>query len=899
MFDAAFMGRWGSEAWEPTDADRAAAGELHTQVVSRVAAQPLGYFEGDERSALGSIHLLFGKARRAADRHPGARHYDRLAWHVLNAHVRPFTARWHPLARSGRLDSLDATDEFRADLVALRGVLSRFDTLLLELCDGARPPPGPEPAPGGDVRDEMAEPLPWGIDDRRGNVPTEAASAMNAAERAAVMARRATYGIGEERDWAAGLALSGGGIRSATFSLGVLVALARRGLLPEFDYLSTVSGGGYLGAFITTLMATPAGEDGSGEIGLRAGDIPFRHDGGEAEALRYVRHRSKYLQTSPWERLGLVAAQAYGMAMNFLALLLLPAWFALVEFLARRLPGDAASGWLSWGSFAMPAAIGVLVAMAAGLSRGARTRVDRYLGAAAVVLVLAAAWAILGAAHGLLADQHGVLLGGGGGRYLLGLAAALPLAAICSLAFLPMRSGRVQRAIGVVAGLAAPLLLVATDLGAYGWLSADAGADEFAPRRVLQLAGSLTVAAAAALLCLDVNFTSPYRHYRRKLAETFLIRPDRRPGKGPFEPSVSTRLSDAVRGARGPYPLLNCALNVPASRNPAMQGRLTDFFLFSPAYCGSPLTGYLPTPEWEAADPDLDLGGAMAVSGAAASPLMGLGTRRQFSVWMALLNVRLGYWVRVPTRPRRPRALRRTGRLAFRRAARRKLGARRAGRLAGSLARRAWREARSRRFPDVSYLLREMFGRIDERAAFLNVTDGGHIENLGVYELLRRRCKYIVAVDGEHDASMTFHGLTNLQRLASIDLGVAIDVDLDDLRLGARGLSRSHFKFCRVRYPSNGREPAGYGYLLYLKLSLTGNEGEFLRRYRLDEPMFPHHPTADQFFTEAQFEAYRSLGEHVGEKLFLKAIVDDAAAGGSLDGWFAALGAALLHPRVR
>lgn len=67
----------------------------------------------------------------------------------------------------------------------------------------------------------------------------------------------------------------------------------------------------------------------------------------------------------------------------------------------------------------------------------------------------------------------------------------------------------------------------------------------------------------------------------------------------------------------------------------------------------------------------------------------------------------------------------------------------------------------------------------------------------------------------------------------------------------------------------------GVGYLLYLKLSLTGNEGEFIRRYRLDEPAFPHHSTADQFFNEAQFEAYRALGEHVGDKLFLRAIVGD------------------------
>jgi hypothetical protein len=83
-----------------------------------------------------------------------------------------------------------------------------------------------------------------------------------------------------------------------------------------------------------------------------------------------------------------------------------------------------------------------------------------------------------------------------------------------------------------------------------------------------------------------------------------------------------------------------------------------------------------------------------------------------------------------------------------------------------------------------------------------------------------------------------------------------------------------------------------------LKLSLTGNEGEFLRRFRLDEPAFPHHPTANQFFTETQFEAYRALGEHIGDKLFLRAIVGGLADSEDLqlEDWFGALGVAMLRP---
>ena len=244
----------------------------------------------------------------------------------------------------------------------------------------------------------------------------------------------------------------------------------------------------------------------------------------------------------------------------------------------------------------------------------------------------------------------------------------------------------------------------------------------------------------------------------------------------------------------------------------------------------------------------------MAISGAAAAPQMGLGTRKRLTFWLALLNVRLGYWVRDPTKT--------------------------PGIYGGA--------------PGLSFLIKEMRGSMDESKPWLYLSDGGHIENLGVYELLRRRCKYIVAVDGEQDERMTFGALTTLQRMAAIDLGVKIDINLDDLRLNEQGLSRSHFRFCRIEYPG-----PQYGYLLYVKLSLTGNEGEFLRRYRLDEPAFPHHSTADQFFSEAQFEAYRSLGEHVGDKLFLRALVGPEMAQADmieLEDWFRQLGQRLLEP---
>ena len=133
---------------------------------------------------------------------------------------------------------------------------------------------------------------------------------------------------------------------------------------------------------------------------------------------------------------------------------------------------------------------------------------------------------------------------------------------------------------------------------------------------------------------------------RRKLAQAYLIRP-KGAAENEFDEDVPQKLSEL--GHKGPYHLINCALNVPASKNIGMQGRLTDFFLFTRDYSGSPLLGYQKTEEWEKRDSRLDLGTAMAISGAAAAPQMGTGTITHLSFWLALLNVRLGYWVRRPT----------------------------------------------------------------------------------------------------------------------------------------------------------------------------------------------------------------------------------------------------------
>jgi hypothetical protein len=235
---------------------------------------------------------------------------------------------------------------------------------------------------------------------------------------------------------------------------------------------------------------------------------------------------------------------------------------------------------------------------------------------------------------------------------------------------------------------------------------------------------------------------------------------------------------------------------------------------------------------------------------------MGLSSMPTLIALLAFLNVRLGYWIRRPDKS-----------VLF-------------------------------RTPGFLCLLREMTGiGMSEKQAWINLSDGGHIENMGVYELLRRRCKFIISIDGEADPHSTFQGHLTLIRHAQIDFGVRIEPDLTNLRPDLTSkFSQSHSMMCRVHYPAASGQPAGLGLILYLKLSVTGNELEMIRRYRSLHPDFPHQTTLDQFFDEEQFEAYRQLGVHVAEGLFSPAVLGSQQLPTTIAEWFSGLTRNLLLP---
>ncbi|HRC84043.1 MAG TPA: hypothetical protein PK413_00380 [Thermoanaerobaculia bacterium] len=281
----------------------------------------------------------------------------------------------------------------------------------------------------------------------------------------------------------------------------------------------------------------------------------------------------------------------------------------------------------------------------------------------------------------------------------------------------------------------------------------------------------------------------------------------------------------------------------------------------------------------------LTLGQWVAISGAAFSTGTGFRTSLGLSLLAGIGNVRLGYWWRHGNR-RPPRPL--LERLCY---------------WLGSVQ---------------TYLANEFLARFPGTArGRWYLSDGGHFENMGGYELVRRRLPRMVVLDAEADADYTFDGLANLVRKARIDFGAEIrflsaaELDdafgkasagdrsslracfgtLEDLRRGTRSeegsgavtdpdprrLSLAHAALAEVIYedeaPARGTpaeqlvEGTGH-WLLYLKPTLCGREPSDVLEYHRQHPAFPHESTGDQFFDEAQWESYRKLGEFIGEELF-------------------------------
>ncbi|AYG63839.1 hypothetical protein CCGE525_31655 (plasmid) [Rhizobium jaguaris] len=728
-----------------------------------------------------------------------------------------------------------------------------------------------------------------------------------------------------------GLAFSGGGIRSAAFCLGAsqaLDSLTRDGephVFDAFDYLSTVSGGGYIGTSIVSgMMQEPY-------------TFPFtsKLDSQETPEIQHLRNYSNFLvPNGTIDYLTSFALLMRGLLVN--ALIVLPVLLLLAVFTVACNPRSTDLGEPDIIGFPLSAStlplitikgleaftltinvtivvlflmfvsaiatsvtfqtsrlvtrerlawmLGALVAVIAGaflielqplilndMFEGTTTATVKIAGlenSSLNSLLLAIAHVVPGLASVLLPTALALI---SAAQKLANIARATLGEATWTAALQKYAS----RTALYLAAFVVPLLLWVSylylsfwaitpvaDLAsapppapvAPSWLSAVSVlvADHVPAIGRLGVIGSLYlwVALLLAFVCLFIgpNSNSLNQLYRDRLSRAFLFE---RVRLGSHKPSIdvdrwkfsSLKQFDAERGhwnrgaAYSPYLLVNTTINLIASKALNKRGRNADNFIFSPLYIGSQATRYVPVREMEDAVPSLSLATAMATSGAAASANMGNHTVRILTFSLSLLNVRLGYWLANPAR------------LA---------------------ALHHWWNRWWSNF-GTWYFANESAGRLDEKKLNVYLTDGGHIENLGIYELLRRRCKVILAIDAEADPSMTFESFVKLQVMARIDLGIRIDLPWQDIQ--KRTLEVANEIASNTGAPTRSRGPHAAvgiieygedekGILLYVKSSLTGDENDYILDYKRRNPTFPHETTLDQFFSEEQFEVYRALGFH-------------------------------------
>ena len=354
------------------------------------------------------------------------------------------------------------------------------------------------------------------------------------------------------------------------------------------------------------------------------------------------------------------------------------------------------------------------------------------------------------------------------------------------------------------------------------------------------------------------------------------------------------KADDATKvNSRSLFHVVNIALNVVSTKRLAWQERKAESFTASALHCGAAYLGFRDSWEYGGKTDDpknsgLSLGTAMAISGAAASPNMGYHSSPSIALLLTLFNVRLGWWLGNPGE--------------FGKDTYQLDGPKRAGKL----------------------LFAEALGLTTDRNPYVYLSDGGHFENLGLYEMVRRRCRLIVVIDAGCDGDFAFEDLGNAVRKIYIDLGVRITLeDLNELknrpsdksisravrdaaalinvRVGEKTLavggagskagdtvepgeipyhavgtidyeSADHFG------PADHSKGLGNGYIVYIKPAYHGTETSAgIRSYATANPDFPHESTTDQWFTESQFESYRSLGLDIANNILQQKVVLRAA----------------------
>ncbi len=739
------------------------------------------------------------------------------------------------------------------------------------------------------------------------------------------------------------LAISGGGIRSASFALGVIQTFLNEKpadakkedetSFDRFDYMSTVSGGGYIGGAVSWLKFH-FGKQGNwrsflGDRDLGTRTAEFRADkvagpaGSNFTWLDYLRQHGNYLKPSSMSTMSLVGVCLRGMLITLsVYTAILAAMLALLQWGGVLVPHGSGEDWAahpqrieSWLLlFGLIVGGAFLLFGIASWMGSIPTRAAVIIGAIPPILF------VIGGIY-VLRLQEGWPPPGDGLHWRWPLGAGLFLAAISCLVLLwwaradleQARSGshvvhkwqyRVrivyQQVLGpLLTGLT--LLLAVWSVPYVYWLIGDklggalsaglsssvlgvigaiyqflVGRDKkstsskFSTFRILITAtllvyGILLVAywvvqaawniwfdiggARVSLLLLvglggvvcgfvvNANYIGIGRMYRDRLMELFMpdrdaIRLNQWKRAGTADQFSLVTLVDERGRPQRPLHLVNCNVVMVGARQDRFRGRGGDSFMLSALFSGSSATGWMETKNL--GDGHFTLATAVASSGAAASPHAGVAgrgiTRNPLvSLLLSLTNVRLGYWIRNPRASRTPRT------------------------------RHKWLPP-NLLLPGIR---QGLFGSgTTENAFFIELTDGGHFDNTGLYELIRRRVKVIVLSQGSQDLAYAKEDLANAIQRVRVDFGVHIRFTnatwpLDDILPPALGqAAKRGWAVGTIKYPGTDET----GILLYLQAApIAGMNADTVSYWRRNVD-FPNQTTADQFFDEEQLEAYRELG---------------------------------------
>jgi hypothetical protein len=785
---------------------------------------------------------------------------------------------------------------------------------------------------------------------------------MRAAERKSIKSKRDRK---EDEPWF-GLALSGGGIRSATFCLGILQSMASNGVLKYFDFMSSVSGGGYTAASLEWWWYRNV------SYGTSAADFPYGSalespTGKESPNLGFLRWHASYLAPgggiSIWSGIAVLLRTLFlslfvwlPLAIFvFLALLAIPKiaislwglitahtwrlppvteWTVGLPYFGTQVPNFAYIA--SWGAILI---FGAFVFCAFGLAWASilvppetiENRVDRFrrarrcavIGLATAglggflifklndfgvsdldplsktVFIISAVSLVVGVISLLLAGLQAFRKLEFGANYALrrlfdlNASKAFTWFIVCGiLTTLPIVQQFVREYISHASGtlLGISSLISGISAGLYGHF---VQAQRVAPRYAFRLAA--TVAAGiflysmillsytAACVLLDgknfgispanieqlweiypavvvfsilfgassnLNHLGLHRFYRDRLMEAFLpTNPKNVADKPEYTDadrvSITSFWDDSGTGPNDrPYLLVNTNAILINDSDPELALRGGDSFILSPLFVGSKATGWSATSDHIARHGPLTLASAMAASGAAANAnaaYIGSGITRDrlISVVMTLLNMRLGVWLNAP---------------------------------------KATAHTPNYFSPGFKYGV--LGGGYKSESDFVELTDGGHFDNLGVYELIRRRVDVIVALDSEEDPSTAMSALGSMCQRVQDDFDVTIEIgDLADKIVPGGDLgyppgskfSGKSFFVAKIFYPKlaapysiddEGLKDAAekLGTFVYIKSNMIKGLSFPVKGYKAKNPDFPNQSTMDQFFEPAQFEAYRELG---------------------------------------